>query len=178
MISGRNIPKAIKRVYVRILLFYILGTLVIGVLVPSDNPSLNLTDRNAAASPFVIAIQTAGIQGLPSLINACLLTSAWSAASSDLYASSRALYGLALTGQAPKVFTKTSQSGLPWASVAVSACFSLLAYMVINGQSGEVFGWFANMVSGPSNRRRQSYSFHCVYNIMELKKSRRPLWLV
>lgn len=143
----RNLPKAIKRVYIRILMFYILGTFIIGLLVPSDHPSLNLTDKNAAASPFVIAIQTAGIQGLPSLINACLLTSAWSAASSDLYTSSRALYGLALTGQAPMIFAMTSNSGLPWVSVAVSACFSLLAYMGINGRSGEVFGWFANMTA-------------------------------
>jgi amino acid transporter len=68
----RNLPKAIRRVYIRILLFYIGGTLVIGVynstrfcayslgfhlglLVPSNHPSLNLNTGNAAASPFVIA---------------------------------------------------------------------------------------------------------------------------
>lgn len=153
----RNIPKAIRRVYIRILLFYILGTFIIGWLVPSNHPSLNLKDKNAAASPFVIAIQTAGIKGLPSLINACLLTSAWSAASSDLYTSSRALYGLALTGQAPKFFNKTLKNGLPWTAVSFSAAFSLLAFMGIKSGSGKVFGWFANMVSNslfnPPHRR-------------------------
>ncbi len=76
-----------------ILLFYILGTAVIGVLVPSNDPGLSEKGHKgtAAASPFVIAIKRAGIKGLPSVINACLLTSAWSAASSDLYTSSRAL---------------------------------------------------------------------------------------
>lgn len=76
-----------------ILIFYILGTFVIGLLVPSNDPSLNdpLHKGTAAASPFVIAISRSGIKGLPSVINACLLTSAWSAASSDLYTSSRAL---------------------------------------------------------------------------------------
>ena len=87
----RNIPKAIKRVYVRILLFYIGGVIVIGLLVPYTNKNLNLKASNAAQSPFVIAINTAGIKGLPSVINAALLTSAWSAASSDVYRSSRAL---------------------------------------------------------------------------------------
>ncbi len=87
----RNIPKAIKRVYIRILLFYIGGVTIIGMLVPYTNPDLNLSESDAAKSPFVIAMTTAGIKGLPSVINAALLTSAWSAASSDLYTSSRAL---------------------------------------------------------------------------------------
>lgn len=82
---------SIKRVYIRILLFYIGGVTVIGLLVPYTEPDLDLKDSNAAKSPFVIAIRNAGIKGLPSVINAALLTSAWSAASSDLYSSSRAL---------------------------------------------------------------------------------------
>ncbi|KAH0838461.1 amino acid permease [Lanmaoa asiatica] len=125
----RNLPRAIRRVYVRILLFYILGTLIIGLLVPFTNSQLGLTSGTAAASPFVIAIETAGIKSLPSIINACLLTSAWSAASSDLYTSSRALYGLAIAGNAPKFFGRTSKSGLPYTSVIFCASFTLLAFM-------------------------------------------------
>ena len=88
----RSLPKAIRGVYIRLLLygpshlhptamliigrrFYIGGVTIIGLLVPSNSPGLNLTERTAAASPFVIAIKTAGIKGLPSVINACLLTS-------------------------------------------------------------------------------------------------------
>ncbi|CAE6475296.1 unnamed protein product [Rhizoctonia solani] len=143
----RNLPKAIRRVYIRILLFYIGGTLIIGLLVPSDHPSLNLNTGDAAASPFVIAIQTAGIKGLPSVINAALLSSAWSAASSDLYTSSRALYGLSLAGNAPKVFSKVSKSGLPYVSVIFCSLFSALAYMSVSSGAGRVFGWFANMTA-------------------------------
>ena len=44
-----------------------LGTLIIGLLVPSNNPNLNLSSKNAGSSPFVIAIQRAGIKGLPSV---------------------------------------------------------------------------------------------------------------
>lgn len=82
---------SIRRVYVRILLFYIGGVTIIGLLVPYNHPDLSLSTSTAAKSPFVIAIKTAGINGLPSVINAALLTSACSAASSDLYTSSRAL---------------------------------------------------------------------------------------
>jgi amino acid transporter len=143
----RNLPKAIKRVYIRILLFYIGGTLIIGLLVPSNDPGLNLKVSNAAKSPFVIAIRHAGIKGLPSVINAALLTSAWSAASSDLYTSSRALYGLAVVGNAPRIFMKTSKSGLPYVSILFCASFALLAYMGTTSGSGKVFNWFANMTS-------------------------------
>lgn len=142
----RNLPRAIKRVYVRILLFYILGTFIIGLLVPSNDPDLDL-NSTAAGSPFVIAIKNAGIKGLPSVVNAALLTSAWSAASSDLYTSSRALYGLALTGNAPKIFTRATKSGLPLLAVVFCAVFTCLAYMGINSGSGKVFGWFSNMTS-------------------------------
>ena len=63
--------------------FYILGVTLIGLLVPSNSEGLNLTQRTAAASPFVIAIKRAGIKGLPSLINACLLTSGVCGSRSD-----------------------------------------------------------------------------------------------
>lgn len=43
------------------------------------------------------------------LIESLTQASAWSAGSSDLYTSSRALFGLATTGQAPKIFRRVSQ---------------------------------------------------------------------
>ncbi|KAF5313268.1 hypothetical protein D9619_003037 [Psilocybe cf. subviscida] len=145
----RNLPKAIKRVYIRILLFYILGTFIIGILVPSNNADLNIKKfkGTAGASPFVIAIKNAGIKGLPSVINACLLTSAWSAASSDLYTSSRALYGLAIAGNAPKVFLRTSGKGLPYVSVIFCSLFALLGFMATSQGAGRVFGWFSNLTA-------------------------------
>ncbi|THH02885.1 hypothetical protein EW026_g33 [Hermanssonia centrifuga] len=143
----RNLPKAIRRVYIRILLFYIGGVTIIGLLVPSNDPDLNLKASDAGKSPFVIAIRHAGIKSLPSVINAALLTSAWSAASSDLYTSSRALYGLARVGNAPAIFGRTSRSGLPYVALITCSLFSTLAYMGISAGSGQVFGWFANMTS-------------------------------
>ena len=80
-------------------------------------------------------------------MNACLLTSAWSAASSDMYTSSRALYGLAIAGNAPKFFSKTLKNGLPWPALVVSALFALLSFMGVSTGAGKVFGWFSNMTS-------------------------------
>jgi len=52
-------------VYIRILLFYISGVTVIGLLVPSNDPGLALESGTATASPFVIAIKRSGIKALP-----------------------------------------------------------------------------------------------------------------
>jgi amino acid transporter len=143
----RNLPRAIKRVYIRILLFYIGGTAVISLLVPSNSPGLHLDDGTAASSPFVIAIQNAGIKVLPHIINACLITSAWSAASSDLYTSSRALYGLATAGNAPKIFLRTTKKGLPYMAIGFCALFTSLGFMSVSSGAGVVFRWFSNMTS-------------------------------
>jgi amino acid permease len=61
----RNLPKAIRRVYFRILFFYIAGVFIISLLVPSNDPGLGLSTGTAAASPFVIAIKRSGIKTLP-----------------------------------------------------------------------------------------------------------------
>ncbi|KAH8929967.1 amino acid permease [Atractiella rhizophila] len=144
----RNLPRAIKRVYIRILLFYILGVFIIGLLCPSNDPALFTGSGNASSSPFVVGIKRAGVNGLPGVINAALLTSAWSAASSDCYTSSRALYAMSLSGAAPKFFRATTSWGLPYWCLLVSIAFSLLSYMAAGaGKAGEVFGWFANMTS-------------------------------
>ena len=92
----RTVPKAIRTVWVRLILFYIASAFVIGLLVSPSDPSLDL-ESTAAKSPFVIAIKNAGISVLPSIINAALLTSAWSAGCADLFMSSRALFALTRT---------------------------------------------------------------------------------
>ena len=109
----RNIPKAVRRVFWRILFFYVLGSLAIGVLIPYNEGQLlgaqKSEAKGAAASPWVIAIQNAGIQALPSIINAVILTSATSSANAFLYTGSRYLYALAQNGQAPKFLLRCSQ---------------------------------------------------------------------
>jgi amino acid transporter len=110
----RNIPKAVRRVFWRILFFYVLGSLAIGVLVPyNDDRLLNaqkLSGHNGAASPWVIAIKRAGIPVLPSIINAVILTSASSSANAFLYTGSRYLYALAQNRQAPRFLLTCSRT--------------------------------------------------------------------
>ncbi|KAJ5118185.1 Amino acid/polyamine transporter I [Penicillium atrosanguineum] len=142
-----NVPRAIKSVWIRLVLFYLCSAFLIGLLVSPSDPSLSLTST-AAKSPFVIAIENAGISVLPSIINAALLTSAWSAGIADLFVSTRTLYGLASRGHAPKIFLKTRKDGFPLVSFLFCAAFSFLSFMAAaSGEAGMVFGYFSNMTA-------------------------------
>ena len=79
-------------------------------------------------SPYVIAINRAGIHVLPHVINAAIFTSAFSAGNSFLYTSSRILFGLSIRGHAPKIFSQVTKSGLPL--IAVAFCVSIVFVQV------------------------------------------------
>jgi amino acid transporter len=140
----RNIPKAARRFIWRLAVFYGVSSLIIGILVPSDDPQL-LGASNASASPFVIGIKNVGIPALNHIINAAILTSAWSAGNSFLYSGSRVLYSMALNGQAPKIFGKTNKLGVPWAAVLATWSIGLLAYLNVTNSGATVFTWFMNI---------------------------------
>jgi amino acid transporter len=141
----RNIPKAAKRFVYRLAIFYGISSLIIGVIVSSENPGLTGGEGNAAASPFVLGIFAAGIRGLDHAINGAILTSAWSAGNSFLYSGSRVLYSMSLTGQAPRFFSRTNKNGVPWVAVCFTWAFSLLAYLNVSSTGITVFNWFVNI---------------------------------
>ncbi|ORY24876.1 amino acid permease [Naematelia encephala] len=143
----RTISRAVKSIYVRIVLFYVLGMFTMGLVCPSNDPRIG-TSSDAGASPFVIAIDIAGIKVLPSIVNACLLTSVLSAASADIYISSRTLYGVAKNGDLPKIVMKTTSRGLPIVAISISVCFALLSYMAVSSGATTVFNWFACAMAG------------------------------
>ncbi|KAL1305184.1 hypothetical protein AAFC00_002105 [Neodothiora populina] len=146
----RNIPKAADRFIYRLFAFYVLGTLVIGVTVAYNDPALMSAVANgtgAGASPFVVAIQNAGIGGLNHVINAAILTSAWSSGNSWLFAGSRMLYSLACTDQAPKVFRRCNKKGVPYVAVLFTWAIGLLAYLNVSNSGASVFNWFTNITT-------------------------------
>ena len=137
----RNIPKAVRRVFWRILFFYVLGALAIGVLVPYNSEQLldaqNNNKPGGAASPWVIASYRAMVPVLPSIINAVILTAATSSANAFLYTGSRYLYALAQNNQAPRVLLTCSKKGVPYYCVLLTASISLLTYMSCSGRLGK-----------------------------------------
>jgi amino acid transporter len=151
----RNVPRAIKLTFWRILVFYVFSVLLLGMCVPYDSEELVAANKggaqgnksSATASPFVVAINEAGIKHLASIFNACILIFVFSAANSDLYIASRTLHGQALKGYAPAFFAKTNKSGVPVAALFFSASFGCLAFMNVASSAKVVFGYFVNLVS-------------------------------
>jgi amino acid transporter len=144
------IPRAIKLTFYRILFFYVLSVFFIGMIVPYNSPDLafaNKANSGASASPFVVAINLAGIRTLPHILNACILVFVFSASNSDLYIASRTLYGLASDGSAPKIFKRTDKRGVPIYALGFSAMFALLAFMNVSDDSKKVFGYFVNLTT-------------------------------
>ncbi|KAJ6496630.1 amino acid permease-domain-containing protein [Mycena vitilis] len=140
----RNIPIAIRRTFFRILVFYVGGVFVIGLIVPSTNTSLftaNKSKTGAAASPFVVATTLVGIRVLNHVVNAAILVFVLSAANSDLYIGSRTLYGLAVEGKAPKIFSRVNRNGVPYPALILCALFCALVFLNVSSSSAKVFGW-------------------------------------
>lgn len=77
-----NIPKAAKRVFWRIMIFYVITMFFMGLIVSSADKGLMSDAGDAGASPFAIAATNVGIKAVPSIINAVVVTSAWSAGNS------------------------------------------------------------------------------------------------
>lgn len=101
----------------------------------------------AGSSPFVVGIANAGIEVLPSIVNAVILISAWSSGNAFLYMSIRSLYSLAIAGNAPAIFKKCTKSGVPIYAAGVSSLFALLSYLNVSNESGVVFDWFVNLTN-------------------------------
>lgn len=143
----RNIPKACKRVFVRVLLFYILAVLIVGMIVSSDDPRLNDQSGDASQSPFVILASAAGYAAIPSVVNAVVITSAWSSSNQALLAGTRTLYSLAIKGQAPKIFLRTAPWGVPYVCVLFNTAFMFLAFMSLSNSALTVFYWLVDLTA-------------------------------
>ncbi|KAI7652787.1 amino acid permease, partial [Hortaea werneckii] len=135
-------PKAYNAVFYRLTTFFILGALCVGINVPYDDPELTAAFANdepgAAASPYVVAMNRLRIRVLPSIVNALVLASAFSAGNSYVYCASRSLFGLALEGKAPKVLTRTNRQGVPYYCVLVVLLICLLAFLQVSNGSATV----------------------------------------
>ncbi|KAM5381321.1 putative proline-specific permease put4 [Fusarium oxysporum] len=149
----KNIPKAVRRIFWRIIFFYVLGALAVGILVASNDPRLLSAQAsgtsNAAASPWVIGVQNVGISVLPSIINAVILSSASSSANAFIYSGSCYLYALAVNKQAPAFFLKCNKQGVPWIAVLVTSAMGLLTCLSVqkDGGAAQAFQWFQNLVT-------------------------------
>jgi len=143
----KSLPSAIKQVFWRITVFYILGLFMVGLLVKWTDPRL-LSDSAYAdvkASPFVLVGLYAGLKGFDSFMNVVILVSVLSIGVSAVYGGSRTLTALAQQGYAPKIFTWIDKSGRPLPSVIAILAFGPIAYVGLSANGGTVFDWLLSL---------------------------------
>jgi len=132
---------------------------MVGLMVPHDN--LQLLGNSGSkddASPFVIAIRTAGVRGLPSVFNAVITISVISVANSCTYASTRTMQALCANNMGPKFLAYVDQRGRPLFALVISIAFGFIAYIGCSthtdskgvATSTTVFNWLLSL-SGLAN---------------------------
>lgn len=165
-------PKAFNAVFYRLTTFFMLGALCVGILVPYDDAELTAAFESglpgAAASPYVVAMNRLRIGVLPHIVNALVLASAFSAGNSYFFCASRSLFGLALEGKAPKIFTKTNRIGVPYFCVLAVLSICLLAFLSVSSGSARVLGWFVNLITASQliNFSVMCFTFLCWYRAL------------
>ena len=127
---SKNIPKAIKSVFWRILIFYIGTIFVIACVIPYTDPHLLNMDLNTiAVSPFTLVFEKAGMAVAAAFVNAVILTSVLSCGNSGLYSATRMLYALSKDHMAPKVFSKVNKGGVPIAAIIFTTILSSVCFL-------------------------------------------------
>ena len=113
------LPKAIKEIPIRIVIFYVGALLAIMAIFPWQQLPVN-------KSPFVTVFQMVGIKWAAGLINFVVLTAAASSLNSTLYSTGRHLYQIAKETPNSKVMNRLklnslSRMGIPSRAIIISA---------------------------------------------------------
>lgn len=144
----KSIPLAVKQMTWRIVIFYTLPLLFVGLLVKSTDKRLFGSGdgfANTTASPFVIVALDAGLNGLDSFICAVIVVSVLAIGNAGVYAGSRTLTALSQQGYAPKVFSYVDQMGRPLISTVVMVCCGCLAYINVAAAGQNIFQWLLSL---------------------------------
>lgn len=141
----KNVPKAIRQVFWRILIFYVLAIFVIGMLIPYTDPNLLKGGvNNVAISPFTLVFQRAGFAFAAAVMNAIILTAVLSAGNSAVYVSSRMLWALATEGKAPRLFSKINSRGVPINALYVTIVIAFVSFLLSLFGTGVIYTWMLN----------------------------------
>lgn len=141
----KSIPSAMRRVFWRILLFYILAMVIISFLIPYT--SNQLTDSSIQESPFTMVFSSTGMLFVAGIMNAVILIAILSAGNSGMYASTRMLWYLAKQKHVPAIFAKVNRHGIPIPALLMTVAVGMLAFLSSLFGNGKVYLWLLNASS-------------------------------
>lgn len=119
---AKHVPKVIRGIGLRIIIFYVLAIIILAATIPME-------EAGVLESPFAHVFGRLGIPFAKDVMSFVVLTSALSAGNSALYACSRLLWSMSKDGHAPSFLGRLNKSGVPYGGVLITlvlACLSLL----------------------------------------------------
>lgn len=116
-------PKAIRTVVFRLLVFYVGSVLLLTLLLP-------YTTYKAGESPFVTFFGSIGVEGADIVMNLVVLTAVLSSLNAGLYSTGRILHSMAVSGSAPAALAKMNKAGVPYGGIAVTAVVTVLGVIL------------------------------------------------
>ncbi|WP_346355353.1 amino acid permease [Azotosporobacter soli] len=136
---GKNVPKVIKGIVMRIILFYVLAIAVLAATIPYQEAGL-------LESPFAYVFGRIGIPLAKDIMSFVVLTSALSASNSALYVCSRLLWSMAKDKHAPSWLGKLNSGGVPVNGVLLTLVLSGLSLLTSEYAADTVYLWLMSSV--------------------------------
>jgi L-asparagine transporter-like permease len=113
-----TIPKAMRTIVVRLIVFYVLAVTVMLAMTPWNQAGAG---NGLTASPFVRAFAIVRIPYAASIMNMVVITAALSSCNTDLYLTTRMLFSLSRGRYLPEWIGALSTNGVPRRALAVSS---------------------------------------------------------
>jgi amino acid transporter, AAT family len=114
----QTIPKAMRTIVFRLIVFYVLAVTVMLAMTPWNQAGAG---NGLNASPFVRAFAIVGIPYAASVMNMVVITAALSSCNTDLYLTTRMLFSLSRGRYLPEWIGRLSANGVPGRALAVSS---------------------------------------------------------
>ncbi|KAL4990993.1 hypothetical protein BDW68DRAFT_193637 [Aspergillus falconensis] len=141
------------------------------------SPRRLLGGLGSAASPFVIAVDNAGIKGVPDLVNACMIIGIVAIALECIYLPSCMLRTMAVQKLIPLFIAYVAEKGRPrWALLITGVVGVVLTYINLSGKGTEVLNWFITITTFISFRFRAAVKAQKATLFTESYSWQSPLW--
>jgi amino acid transporter, AAT family len=129
-----SIPRAMRTILFRLILFYVLAITVMLAMTPWNHSGSGIT-----RSPFVQAFSAVGIPYAAGIMNLVVITAALSSCNTDLYLTTRMLFSLSRGHFAPEWLGRLASNGVPRRALAVSTGGMIAAILLAVYAPGKAF---------------------------------------
>lgn len=130
----KNVPRVIKGVSFRIILFYVVAIFVLTATIPWQ-------EAGVLESPFAHVFSLTGIPYAHTLMSAVVLTAALSAGNSALYACSRLLWSMSKENLAPVWLGRLNRNGVPFNGILITLLLAGLSLLTQVYAADTVYLW-------------------------------------